>query len=72
MELTKNELNQKLFNASTHIIEASRYLSDVDKNFALKLLSISDRILSIIEPEKEYITEEKMNEIINEIFEIKD
>ena len=68
MELNKEELNERLFNSAAHVAEAAKIISDVDKTFALSLYAISDKILSIIVPEKEYLKKEKIDSIMDEIF----
>lgn len=57
-----------MYKASTHLIEAAKYLSDTGfKDESISLMSLADKLLDVIVPEPEKITEEKMNNIMDEI-----
>jgi|APSaa5957512576_1039674.scaffolds.fasta_scaffold142116_2 nitrogenase molybdenum-iron protein alpha/beta subunit len=61
-------INQSMYKASTHLIEAAKYLSDTGfKDESISLMSLADKLLDVIVPEPEKITEEKMNNIMDEI-----
>jgi hypothetical protein len=51
------------------LMEAGKFLSNVDifREESIRLLRMADEMLSIIQPEPEKITEEKMNSILDEI-----
>jgi hypothetical protein len=64
-----NRMNMSLYNASMSLMEAGKFLSNVDifREESIRLLRMADEMLSIIQPEPEKITEEKMNSILDEI-----
>lgn len=61
-------VNKSMYSASLHLIEASKYLSDTGfKDESNSLMILADKLLAVIEPEPEKISEEKMNSIMDEI-----
>lgn len=67
MNYEKNEKNIKLFNAAAYIASAAKIIGEIDENFAKQLFEIADKMLSIIDPEKDKLTPERINEILTEI-----
>lgn len=63
------QMNKALFNASHHLAEAGKYLSNVEdfREDALRLLIMADEMASIIKPEPEKVSKDKMNSILSEI-----
>lgn len=64
-----NKMNVALYNASLSLMEAGKFLTNVDifREESIRLFRMADEMLSIIQPETEKITEEKMNSILDEI-----
>jgi hypothetical protein len=64
-----NRMNVSLYNASMSLMEAGKFLSNVEifKEESIRLFIMAEEMLSIIQPETEKITEEKMNSILDEI-----
>lgn len=63
------QMNKALFKSSAHLFEAARYLSNVEefREEAIMILEMADEMSSIIKPEKEKVTKEKMSDILSEI-----
>jgi len=63
------EMNQSLYYASLHVLEAGKYMSNVDefKPYANKLFLLSDQLAAIIQPEIQKISDEKVKSILDEI-----
>lgn len=71
--LEMDKMNENLYSAAMHLFEASKYLSDVDKKFAIKYIADADKLLSIIKPiEETKVSEEEVDSILDEIFNIKE
>ena len=64
---SKEVLDQKLYNASLHLVEAAKYMSDVNKDIALRFMLTADKMLSIIDAPEEKMSKEQMVDILNEI-----
>lgn len=66
---TIKQMNNALFNASQHLLEASKYLSNVEefRDEAHKLLMMATGLSEIIQPEEEKISDDKMKSILDEI-----
>lgn len=64
---SKEQMDRNMYNASIHIVEAARYMSDVDKAFATNLMRIADRILAIVDAPQEKVDPERMTDILAEI-----
>lgn len=64
-----NKMNISLYNAAMSLMEAGKFLSNVDifREESMRLFRMADEMISIIQPEPEKITEEKMNSILDEI-----
>ena len=62
-------MNKALYNASLHLMEASKHLSNVEEFMpeARRLMHMADSMASIIEPETPKIEEAKMRSILDEI-----
>jgi hypothetical protein len=63
----KDEMNKSLYNASTHLVEAAKYLSDVDVAVAQKVIALADQILAIIDAPTQKLSDEKMASILDDI-----
>ena len=63
------EMNRSLYNASIHLTEAGKYLSNVEgfRPYAATLLKMADDLAGIIQPEELKVSEEKMKDILDEI-----
>jgi hypothetical protein len=69
MAMTIKKLNKSLYNASFHMFEAAKYLSNIEefRPEAARIFAMADELASIIEPEVEKVTEDKMLSILDEI-----
>ncbi len=62
------QINNSLYKASLHLVEAGKYLSDTGfKEQATNVMVMADMIVSVIQPEKEKMSEERMDDILKEI-----
>jgi hypothetical protein len=63
------QLNKALYKASEHLLEAGRYLSNVEefRPEAVQLLKLADSLASIIKPEPQKVSEDRMRSILDEI-----
>lgn len=63
------QMNKALYKASEHLVEAGRYLSNVEefRPEAIKLLQMADMFASIIKPEPQKVSEDRMRSILDEI-----
>lgn len=60
-------LNYNMYKAALHLSEAGKHMMAIDKQRGLSLLKEADLILSVIVPEKEKVSEERLNEVLGEI-----
>ena len=65
--MTLSELNYSLYKTAEHLLEASRYMSNFSQERAFNLAKQADMILSVIEPQKEKMSEERLDEVLGEI-----
>lgn len=65
------ELNSNMFYAAFHLAEAGKYMLDIDRERAMKMLIDAEMILSVIEPEEEKVPKERLKSIMDEIMNIK-
>lgn len=63
------QMNIALYNASIHLINASKSLSDVPEfaNESLMLITMAHKFAAIIKPETRKVTEDRMKSIMDEI-----
>jgi hypothetical protein len=63
------KMNKALYNASYHLLEAGKHLSNVSEfaDEANKLFRMAEGLVEIIKPEPEKVTKEKMDDILSEI-----
>jgi len=69
MATSLKKMNRALFEASIHLMEAGKHLSNVDEfgDEARQLLMMADELASIIKEEPEKVSEDKMKSILDEI-----
>lgn len=69
MATTIKKMNKALYAASWHLTEAGKHMSNVEEFMpeARRLLKMADELLSVIQPEEEKVSEEKMLNILDEI-----
>ena len=69
MATTIKTMNKALYNASHHLLEAGRHLTNVEdfRPEATRLFKLAELYVNIIQPEPEKITEQKMLSILDEI-----
>lgn len=63
----KEQMDRNMYNAAFHLMEAGKYMSDVDDQFALRIMLVADKLLSILDAPKQKIDDESMDDILNEI-----
>ena len=68
----KDKANAALFNSAGHIIEAAKYMSDMDRDMSLKFFAIADKILSIIDAPLPKLTTEELDNIMEDILNAED
>lgn len=63
------KMNKALFNASYHLLEAGKHLSNVGEfaDEANKLFLMAEEMSDIIKPEPQKVTDDKMKDILSEI-----
>lgn len=66
MQLSSH-VNQSLYMASLHMLEASKYMKDFNQEKSDQFLMEASAILSIVRPEVEKVSEEKLDSILGEI-----
>jgi hypothetical protein len=69
MATTIKQMNKALYMASFHLMEAGKYMSNVEefRPEAVRLLSMANELSAIIQPEQEKVSEDKMLNILDEI-----
>lgn len=69
MPTTVKKMNAALYHASVHLLEASKYLSDVHEfeDQAATLMLMADYLVNIIQPETPKMTMQTMESIMGEI-----
>ena len=74
MATTIKTMNKSLYNASFHILEAGKYLSNVEdfRPEAARLFKLAELYANIIQPEPEKVTQEKMLSILDEILNVEE
>jgi hypothetical protein len=67
-------MNKALYNASFHLLEASKHLSNEElfREESEFLANLAQDMASIIEQEEEKVTEDKMLSVLDEILNIED
>jgi type VI protein secretion system component VasF len=68
------EMNHALFRSAFHLNEAAKYLSNVQEfeEEANKLFEMAYEMISIVQPEPEKVSEDKMQSILDEIINFDD
>lgn len=63
------DMNRALFNASKHLFEAGKYMTNVEEfaPHAAILFKMADDLAAIIQPEELKVSEERMKGILDEI-----
>lgn len=74
MATSIKNMNRALYNASFHLLEASKHLSNEElfREEAEFLAKLAEDMISIVEPEPEKVTDEKMMSVLDEILSIED
>ena len=69
MPTSVKKMNVALYNASVHLIEASKYLSNVPEfdDQAAVLMFMAEGLVSVIQPEAPKMTRDNMDAILLEI-----
>lgn len=62
-----NELNYSLFKSAEHLAEAGKFMMILDKERGVNMLDEAMMILSIIKPEEDKVSEERLSEVMSEI-----
>lgn len=64
------QLNYSMYKAAEHMFEAAKFLMVIDKNRALIMMKEAEVILSVIKPEPEVISQERLDSVLNEIMNV--
>jgi hypothetical protein len=74
MATSIKKMNRALYNASLHLMEASRHLSNEElfREEAEKLAQMAAEMAAIIEAEPEKVSDDRMGSILDEILSIED
>lgn len=64
---SKEQMDNRIYNASVHLFEAAKYMSDVNQEFAAGIIALADRLLSVLNVPEQKVSDERMDEILNEI-----
>ena len=74
MATSIKKMNRALYNASYHLMEASKHLSNEElfREEAEKLAEMAAEMVSIIEAEPEKVSDDRMGSILDEILSIED
>ncbi len=74
MATSIKKMNRALYNASFHLLEASRHLSNEEsfREEAEFLANLAQDMSSIIQAEEEKVTEDKMMSVLDEILNIEE
>ena len=69
MSSSLRKMNNALYKTSLHLIEASKYLSDVPEfeDQSALLIMMADALINVIQPETPKMTKENMESILDEI-----
>ncbi|WP_412473855.1 hypothetical protein [Halobacteriovorax sp. YZS-1-1] len=62
-----NSLNRSMYMTAQHLYEASKHMMSIHPDYAERLLLEADQILQAIQVPKEKVSEEKLDDILNEI-----
>lgn len=68
--MTLKQLNYSLYKAAEHLAEAGKHLLILDEERGLALMQEADFLLSIIKFEEEKISQERLDEVLNEILSV--
>lgn len=63
-------LNRSMYMTAHHLYEAARHMMPIEPEFASRLLKDADEILSVIQVEKEKVSDEKLDSILDEILNV--
>lgn len=68
-DTTIKQMNHVLFKSAYHLNEAAKHLTNVERfhDEAMKLFEMAYEMVSIIQPEEEKVSEDKMLSILDEI-----
>ena len=63
-------MNRSLYMAAEHLTEASKHLIYFDEGLSTRYMLEADLILSILNIEEEKISQERLDEVLNEILSV--
>lgn len=67
INLSRDDMNRLLFQACVNLFDAGKNLSYFDQRLSLKLFGMADKISSIINAPERKITDDEMNDLLNDI-----
>lgn len=69
MASTISKMNRTLYRSAFHLMEAGKHMSNVEdfRAESIMLLEMANELVSMIKPEPEKISEDKMKSILDEI-----
>ncbi|MFG1483982.1 hypothetical protein ABMA79_15230 [Halobacteriovorax sp. HFRX-2_2] len=63
-------LNRSMYLAAEHLFEAGKHMLPIAPEYGEKLMLEADEILSMIKPEEEKVSDEKLDDILDEILNV--
>lgn len=68
MELTKDEINKRLYAAAAHLFEAGMALKEILPSASERFINTADEMMNHIHIDEQIISNEKITSILDEIF----
>ena len=65
--MNKEEINYSLYKAAEHLSEAAKHISFLSKDKAAEFMTEANAMLDAIVPVVDKVSDEKLNDIMNEI-----
>ena len=69
--MTLKELNYSMYKCAEHLAEAGKYMMALNRERGLKMMEDANLILSVIKPEEEKVSRDKLESIMGEIMNFK-
>lgn len=64
------QLNYNMYMTAAHMNEAAKYMLALDEEKALQMMAEADYILSLIKFPPEKVSDERLEEVLNEILDV--
>lgn len=63
----KKQFDYSLYMAAEHLTEAGKHLMILDEELGVRYIKEAEHLLSVIQPDEEKVSEERLDEVLNEI-----